>query len=94
LCDGIIRLEPGSKQATPQEDGSLCVNLELWPTANRFKRGQRVRLQVSSGAHPRFPRNPGSGEPLGEETTLKLADQTIYHDPAHPSAVILPVVDA
>lgn len=94
LCDGIIRLKPGSEQATTQEDGSLCVNLELWPTANRFKKGQRVRLQVSSGAHPRFPRNPGSGEPIGEETTLKLADQTVYHDPAHPSSVILPVVDA
>jgi putative CocE/NonD family hydrolase len=91
LCDGIIRLKPGSEGVTRQEDGSLCVQLELWPTANRFKRGQRVRLQVSSGAHPRFPRNPGSGEPVGEETTLKLADQMLYHDPAHPSSVTLPV---
>jgi putative CocE/NonD family hydrolase len=94
LCDGIIRLAPGSLGTTaaqPQEDGVLCVRLELWPTANRFKRGQRIRLQVSSGAHPRFPRNPGSGERIGEETTLKLAEQSIYHDPAHPSSITLPV---
>jgi putative CocE/NonD family hydrolase len=92
LCDGIIRVEPGNEQVSRQEDGSLCVRLELWPTANRFKRGQRIRLQVSSGAHPRFPRNPGSGERTGEETTLKLAEQRVYHDPAHPSALILPVM--
>lgn len=93
LCDGIIRLEPGSEAATPQEDGSFRVNFELWPTANRFKRGQRIRLQVSSGAHPRFPRNPGSGDPIGAETTLKLADQQIYHDPRHPSSITLPVTN-
>ncbi|HEX2909406.1 MAG TPA: CocE/NonD family hydrolase [Chloroflexia bacterium] len=93
LCDGIIRLEPGSAAATRQEDGSLCLKLELWPTAYRFKPGQRIRLQVSSGAHPRFPRNPGSGERLGAETTLKLAEQTVYHDPAHPSSITLPVTN-
>ena len=91
LCDGIVRLAPGSPHATRQDDGSLCVRLEVWPTANRFKRGQRIRLQVSSGAHPRFPRNPGSGERFGEEATLKLAEQTVYHDPAHPSSLTLPV---
>ena len=92
LCDGIIRLSPGSEAATPQPDGSLCVQLELWPTACRFKRGERIRLQVSSGAHPRFMRNTGSGEPIGEETTLKLADQQVYHDQAHPSFIELPIV--
>ena len=91
LCDGIIRVTLESPAMTRQEDGALCVKLELWPTANRFKRGQRIRLQVSSGAHPRFARNPGSGERVGEETTLKLAEQTIYHDPAHPSSITLPV---
>ncbi|HEX6818642.1 MAG TPA: CocE/NonD family hydrolase [Ktedonobacterales bacterium] len=94
LCDGIVRVSPGGPQVTHQADGSLCVRVEMWPTANRFKRGERIRLQVSSGAHPRFARNPGSGEPLGEETTLKLAEQTIYHDPAHPSSITLPVTSA
>lgn len=91
LCDGIVRVSPDDPAATRQEDGVLCAHVELWPTANRFKRGQRIRLQVSSGAHPRFARNPGSGERIGDETTLKLAEQAVYHDPAHPSAITLPV---
>jgi putative CocE/NonD family hydrolase len=93
LCDGIIRLTPRCESATPQPDGSLCVKFDLWPTANRFKRGQRIRLQVSSGAHPRFPRNPGSGEPVGSEYTLKLAEQLVYHDSLHPSSVTLPITN-
>jgi putative CocE/NonD family hydrolase len=93
LCDGILRLAPGSTPE-PQADGSLCLQLELWPTAYRFQRGERIRVQVSSGAHPRFVRNPGSGDPIGEETTLRLANQTVYHDPAHPSAILLPVTNS
>jgi predicted acyl esterase len=65
--------------------------VRLWPTAHRFKRGHRIRVQVSSGAFPRFARNPGTGEPSATATRLQPADQEVYHDPAHPSAVILPV---
>lgn len=92
LCEGIISLKPGCTAAATQEDVTLCVRIEIWPTAYRFRRGERIRLQVSSGGHPRFVRNTGSGEPLGQETTLRLADQQIYHDQAHPSAVVLPWV--
>jgi putative CocE/NonD family hydrolase len=91
ICDGILRLRPG--QPAPENDGMIKVNIEMWPTAYRFIKGHRVRLQVSSGAHPRFARNLGSGEPLATGTTIKVADQTVYHDPAHPSAIILPVLE-
>ena len=44
--------------------------------------GHRIRLQVSSGAHPRYARNLGSGEPLATGTTLcAVAEQAVYHDP-------------
>jgi len=89
LCDGILRLTAGS--VTPEKDGSLHIQIELWPTAYHFRTGQRLRLQVSSGAHPRFIRNLGTGEPLATGNTLKVAEQTIYHDPEHPSALLLPV---
>jgi hypothetical protein len=90
VCDGILRLSPGRPAAGPR--GVLRVELDLWPTAHCFRRGHRVRVQVSSGAHPRFARNPGSGEPLATATTLNVADQTVYHDPDRPSAIILPVM--
>lgn len=90
LCDGILRLIPGNP--VPQADGSLHIQIEIWPTAYHFRRGQRLRVQVSSGAHPRFARNPGSGEPLASAITLRIAEQTLYHDPEHPSAIVLPLV--
>jgi predicted acyl esterase len=64
----------------------------MWPAEHRFKLGQRLRLQVSSGAHPRFARNLGWGEPPGTGTALNVADQEIFHDPEHSSALLLPVL--
>ncbi len=89
LCDGILRLTPDS--VTSEEDGSLRISIQIWPTACRLLKGQRIRVQVSSGAHPRFVRNLGTGEPLATATKLCVADQTVYHDPEHPSAILLPV---
>jgi len=89
VCDAILRLSPG--KFTPEADGTTRVRIELWPTAYAFQPGHRVRLQVSSGAHPRYARNPGSGEPLLSATKLVPAEQEIYHDPDHPSALVLPV---
>src|SRR5262249_23288678 len=52
VCDGILRLAPG--RPAKGEDGILEIGIDLWPTAHCFRRGHRVRVQVSSGAHPRF----------------------------------------
>jgi uncharacterized protein len=92
ICDGLLRLSPG--RVTPAADGTMCVRIDLWPTACRFHKGHRLRVQVSSGAHPRYSRNPGSGEPLATATTLAVAEQSVWQDAAHPSAVVLPVIGA
>jgi hypothetical protein len=89
ICDGIMRLKPG--KFAPEADGAMKITIDLWPTANLFKRGHRIRLQIASGHHPRFARNTGSGEPLATASKLVVAKQEIYHDPAHPSCIILPV---
>jgi uncharacterized protein len=83
VCDGLISLS-GASELT-------CARVRLWPTAHRFKAGHRIRVQVSSGAFPRFARNTGTGEPHATATTLLAADQAVYRDAGHPSAVILPV---
>lgn len=90
VCDGLLRLQPGLP--SPGADGCRRVVIDLWPTAYRFQPGHRLRVQVASGAHPRWARNPGSGEPLATATTLVAADQAVYHDPDHPSAILLPVL--
>lgn len=91
ICDGIIRLVPGKFK--PESDGSIKVVIDLWPTAHCFRRKHSIRLQVSSGAHPRFVRNFGTGEPLATATKLIVANQSVYHDPTRPSSVILPIMD-
>jgi uncharacterized protein len=91
LCDGILRLTPNN--CPPESDGVRHIHVALWPTAYRFSKGQRLRVQVSSGAHPRFARNPGSGEPTATATKLFVAEQAVFHDPTHPSAILLPVLE-
>ncbi|HEX9131094.1 MAG TPA: CocE/NonD family hydrolase [Ktedonobacteraceae bacterium] len=91
ICDGLLRVAPS--RPAPMADGVLRVEVVLSPTAYRFRRGHRLRVQVSSGAFPRFARNLGSGEPLSSATTLCVAEQRVYHDPAHPSAIVLPIFD-
>jgi putative CocE/NonD family hydrolase len=83
ICDGLTSLRDA--------DQTGCATVRLWPTAYRFAPGHRIRLQVSSGAFPRYNRNPGTGEPRSSAVQLRAADQHIFHDPAHPSAVLLPV---
>jgi putative CocE/NonD family hydrolase len=91
VCDALIRLQPGAPAA--QRDGTRRVVVDLWPAAHRFGRGHRIRVQVSSGAHPRYARNPGTGEDPATATRLVAADQEVLHDAAHPSAVTLSVVE-
>jgi predicted acyl esterase len=52
-----------------------------------------VMGEVSVDLFVRSSLDPGSGEPLGTATTLIAADQAVYHDPDHPSAIVLPVKD-
>jgi putative CocE/NonD family hydrolase len=89
ITDGFLRLLP--EMAVPHLDGVLQITIELTPTAYRFARGHNLRLQISSGAFPRFDRNPGTIEPVGLTVQLQPSEQTIYHDPQHPSVLVLPV---
>ncbi|PUB25934.1 hypothetical protein C8K30_10621 [Promicromonospora sp. AC04] len=83
VCDGLTSLTSAEELTR--------ADVRLWPTAYRFKSGHRIRVQVSSGAFPRYARNPGTGEPIATATTLRAGDQAVHHDPEHPSALILPV---
>jgi hypothetical protein len=84
LCDGLTTL-------SGLGDGPARASVTLWATACQFKRGHRIRVQVSSGAFPRYARNAGTGEPLRTAVRLVVADQLVHHGPDCPSAVLLPV---
>ena len=53
----------------------------LWPIGHRFGAGHRIRIQVSSGAHPVYGRNLGTGDPPATAIDMRVADQAVYHDP-------------
>jgi putative CocE/NonD family hydrolase len=93
VCDvdrlGVSRNVCDALERVTAADGIATVRFPLWPMAHRFRRGHRIRVQVSSGAHPRYARNPGTGEPLATATRLVAADQEVFHDPERPSSVTL-----
>ena len=69
------------------------MRVEPFPTANVFKKGHRIRVDISSSNFPRFDVNPNSGEPLGRSRRTVVADNTILHEAAHPSQILLSLVE-
>ena len=97
LCDAIVRISARHQEAGGDEeaghdgeiepDGAFCVQITLSPIAACLRRGHRLRLQVSSGAHPRYARNLGGGDPVATATQLVRAEQTITAGGARGSSV-------
>ena len=60
-------------------------NLIFGTVAHAFRRGHRIRLQVSGGAHPRYGRNLGTAEPFATSTRVQASGRTVlFHDAQHP----------
>jgi len=95
LNDGIVRASTreSTTDPSPIEPGRIYrYTIEVWPTSNVFAAGHRIRLEISSSNFPAYDRNPNTGHKFGQDATLLPADQVVYHDPAHPSRVTLPVM--
>ncbi|WP_420447471.1 CocE/NonD family hydrolase [Candidatus Palauibacter sp.] len=94
ITDGILRARyRDSREAeTLMTPGDVHeMEIRLFPTANVFQAGHRIRLEISSSNYPRFDVNPNTGEPLGRHTRMVAAENTIHHAAARPSAVHLPL---
>ncbi len=96
LGDSILRTryrEGLDHQAPPLKPSEIVpITITLYPTANVFKKGHRIRVDISSSNYPRFDVNPNTGDPLGEYRRMVTADNTIYYDLAHQSQVVVPVI--
>ena len=95
LKDGIRRARYRTSEVTPRlirPDRVYRYRIEVWPTSNLFRRGHRIRLEISSSNFPMYDRNPNTGHRFGHDAELRTARQTILHDPAHPSRIRLPIV--
>jgi hypothetical protein len=94
LLDGILRARyrEGFDREVFLEPGKVVrVKVDLWSTAVIFNRGHRIAVHVTSSNDPRFDPNPNTGKPLRSSPERRVARNTVHHDAAHPSGILLPV---
>jgi putative CocE/NonD family hydrolase len=97
LTDGILRCRYRRSWAHPSllEPGEVAeILIEPMPTSNLFRRGHRIRLDISSSNFPRFDVNPNTGEPEGRAKRRQCAVNTVHFAPDRPSHVLLPIIPA
>jgi len=95
LQDAIVRMRYRNGRRKPEfiEPGEVYeVTLPIHSTANVFRKGHRIRVDVSSSNFPRIDVNLNNGGPLGVPGPVRIAENTIHHDARYPSHVVLPVV--
>jgi uncharacterized protein len=95
LTDGILRMRYRNSQSKSElmNPGEVYhVTVDLWATSNVFLPGHKLRLEISSSDFPRFDRNLNTGEEQARGTRMVKAENVIFHDKEHPSALVLPVI--
>jgi hypothetical protein len=96
LGDSITRMRYRNSLEKPElmEPGKAYrVTIHIYPTANRFVKGHRIRLDISSSNFPRFDVNPNTGEPLQQHRRMIAADNTVYHGGEGASRIVLPILE-
>jgi putative CocE/NonD family hydrolase len=95
LTEGILRARylESTSAASPIAPGQVYeYKIDLWSTSNVFLKGHSIRVEVSSSNFPRFDRNLNTGKSAANSAEMVKATNTVLHDKAHPSALLLPVV--
>ena len=95
LTEGIVRARYRNSQETPElmKPGEIYqFKIDLWSTSNVFRKGHRIRLEISSSNFPRFDRNLNSADEPNAEAKPVIAINAVLHDSQHPSALVLPIV--
>jgi uncharacterized protein len=95
LTEGIVRARYRDSQAKPENlvpGQAYRFDIDLWATSNVFLAGHKLRLEISSSNFPRFDRNLNLGQASSSAKDYVTAKNSILHDSAHPSALILPIL--
>ncbi len=98
LTDGILRAryrESLSRQVLMNPGETYELTIDLVATANLFKAGHRLRLEVSSSNFPRFDRNPNHGGVIAKAVAADFvtANNAVLHEANHPSYLLLPMIE-
>jgi len=95
VTDGILRCRYRESWSDPtlMTPGKVyAIKVTAFPTSNLFKRGHRIRLDISSSNFPHFDVNPNTGAAEGTGLERRTARNTVYMDAARPSHVLLPII--
>jgi putative CocE/NonD family hydrolase len=95
IRDGVQRLRYAAdpRRDSPVPPGTIAkVTIDCWATGMRLEKGDRLMLTVSSWVWPAYGRNLNTLESQATAKDSVVATNTIYHDSAHPSHLLLPVV--
>lgn len=95
LCDGIVRARYRSGMETTsfiEPHKIYRYEIDVWNTCQVFLQGHRIGVQIASAAFPKYDRNLNTGAEIATATRMIPAEQTIYHDAEHPSALVLPII--
>jgi putative CocE/NonD family hydrolase len=98
LTDGVLRARYHKSLNEPElliPAQVYKLSIDLWATSNVFLPGHRIRLEVSSSNFPRLGLNMNTGGPTAHERLEHCvpAVNRIFHDDAHPSHLLLPIVE-
>ena len=97
LTDGILRTRyrDSLSEAVLLQPGEVYqLEIDLVATANVFKEGHRIRLEVSSSNFPRFDRNTNTGKTIAADGYADLcqAVNRVHHSRSVPSRLVLPII--
>ena len=95
LTDGLLRARYRNSLSKPEllkKDEISRFKIDMGVTSNLFRKGHRIRIEISSSNFPRFDRNPNTGRAIADEVELRSAKQVVYHDRKHASYLLLPVI--
>jgi len=88
-----MRYRNGYEKQDLMKPGEIYkIRIDQLYTANVFKKGHRIRLQITSSKAPHYDPNPNTGTEIATEVNLLPATNTIYHSNKYPSQLILPVI--
>lgn len=88
-----VRYREGYDKEVFMEEGKVYkVDMTPMSTSNYFKKGHRIRIEVSSSNFPRFSRNLNTGGNNFDEKEGKVAHNVIHHSKEYPSKISLPIV--
>lgn len=93
VSEGILRARyrDGFEQPRLMENGEVYrLEFPLEPSANKFKPGHRIRVDVYSSSFPNFDINRNTGNP--NDRTWRVANNTVYHEASRASHILLPAL--